>query len=260
MAKIFSILITLASLNSFAADLGFSNITQAEMENIVNEFSANFVPTTVSSAAPLGKIFGFEVGVIGGLTKAKNVESYAERATGQDVSNQLPHAGIFGAVSLPYGITAELGGIPKTKIQDGDFNYVFGSVKWSFWDTLLDVAAKLSVAKLDFSFNQTSSGVNGVVDFKDTVQTLVLMASKNFIFVEPYIGFGIIKTDGNLKVTGTGTVFDSTYTSAQEATQNPSGIYTVLGANMNLFIMKFGLELYRTLNTDGFSAKFAFYF
>ncbi len=242
------------------ADIGFSNITQSEMESIVNEFSADFAPTTVSSAAPLGKIFGVEIGVIGGATKAPSIETYAERATGKDAPGQLPHAAIFAAVSLPFGLTAELGGIPKVKMEGGDFKYGFGSLKWTFWDTLADVAVKLSVAKLGFSFTQSSGGVDGTVDFDDTVETLVLMASKNFIFIEPYFGIGTIKTNGTLKVTGTGTVFDTTYTTAQEANQSPSGAYSVLGANVNLFILKLGLEFYKTLGTQGASAKLSFYF
>lgn len=245
---------------SSSADIGFSNITQAEMENIVDEFSANFAPTSVSGAAPLGKLFGIELGVIGGTTKAKNIEAYAERSTSQDAPNSLPHAVIFAAVSLPYGITVEAGGAPKVKVDGGDFNYGFMGAKWTFWDTIVDAALKLNVGKVDFSFAQSSGGVNGTVEFTDTVQTFMIMASKNFIFIEPYVGIGAIKTDGKLKVTGTGTVFDTSYTSAQEASQSPSGNYFAIGANLNLLVLKFGLEIAKTLDTESFTAKFAVYF
>lgn len=260
MAKkiLFTVLI-LTSTQSFA-DIGFSNITQSEMENIVNEFSANFSPTSVSGAAPLGRVFGIELGVVGGTTKAKNIEAYAERATGQDSPNSLPHALIFGAVSLPYGITVEAGGAPKVKVDGGDFNYGFFGAKWTFFDTLFDAALKLNVGKVDFSFAQNSGGVNGTVEFTDTIQTFMIMASKNFVFIEPYFGIGSIKTDGRLKVTGTGTVFDTTYTSAQEATQNPSASYFAIGANLNLLVLKFGLEIAKAFGTESVSAKFSFYF
>ncbi len=258
--KFFSIFLIFVSIHSVAADFGFSNITQAEMENIVNEFSVNFAPTSVSGAASLGKVFGFELGFVGGATKAPNVEAYAERTTSQDAPNSLPHALIFAAVSLPYGFTVEAGGAPKVKIEGGDFNYGFFGAKWTFFDTLFDAALKLNVGKVGFSFAQNSGGVNGTVDFQDTIQTFMIMASKNFVFIEPYVGIGSIKTDGKIKVTGTGTVFDTTYTSAQEATQSPSGSYFAVGANMNLFVLKFGLEIAKGFGTQSVSAKFAFYF
>lgn len=160
------IFILFLALTSQAADLGFSNITQSEMENIVNEFSANFAPSTVSGAAPLGKVFGLEIGFMGGTTKAKNIEAYAERATSQDAPNQIPHAVIFAAVSLPYGFTLEGGGTPKVKVEGGDFKYTFLGAKWTFWDQLFDAALKFNVGKVDFSFSQTSGGVNGTHVYK----------------------------------------------------------------------------------------------
>jgi hypothetical protein len=259
LASVFLLTYTF-SFMTHAADLGFSNITQTEMEAIVNEFTANFAPTTVSSAAPLGKIFGFELGILGGGTKAKNIETYAERSTSEDQPSSLPHAALFGALSLPFGITVEAGAVPSMKVDGGEFKYSFVGAKWTFLDTIIDLAAKVNVAKVGFTFTQTSGGVNGVVDFDDTIQTLMIMASKNFLIIEPYIGTGIIRADGKMKVTGTGTIFDSTYTNSQEATQTPTGNYTVIGANLNLFIIKFGLEFAKTMSTDSVTGKFSIYF
>ena len=57
-----------------AQNLPLQNLDETEFKNVVSDLSANFLHTSVSGAAPLGDIFGFEVGLIGGLTNSSEID------------------------------------------------------------------------------------------------------------------------------------------------------------------------------------------
>ncbi|MDZ4661732.1 MAG: DUF6588 family protein [Pseudomonadota bacterium] len=262
-----------ASINVQAQDFKFGDLDQTKFNDFVLDMSANFTATTVSSAKPLGKIFGFEAGLMGGTTNIKRIEQLIKsNDPNADAPKSLPHAGLIGVVSVPFGITLEVNTIPQLKSENSQFGTVGAALKWTMTENLLsalpfDLAIRAHTSKTNFDFNQiinnASTGnvpVDTKIKFEDSVSGAMLMLSKNFILIEPFAGIGTIKATGNLRMEGTGDIFDNSFTVGQMAETTLSGSHTVFGININLFIIKFGLEHSRLFDTERTTAKFSFYF
>ena len=66
-------------LASFAQDVGFQNIDKDDFKNVVGDFSVNSLHTTVSGT--LGDVFGFEIGLVGGLTNTPEIDKLAKQVS-----------------------------------------------------------------------------------------------------------------------------------------------------------------------------------
>lgn len=246
---------------SATANLSLTNVSEAELEKVINDFSAVFNHTTVSPASSLGAVFGMEFGLIGGTASTPGVDAVAQSA-GESVAD-LPTFGLFGMISVPMGFTIEGSFLPSLDLGDGKFSNVGVAGKWTITDTPLldlpvDLALKLSVNTSELSFNQAVSSVDTKTTFKDTITTFSAYASKSFAVVEPYVGFGYVKADGELSVEGSNTIFD--FTSATSAKASPSGSMFVVGAQFNLLLMRLAVETGKILDSNRTTAKFSFYF
>lgn len=267
------LLILLVAVNVRAQNLTFDNIDATDFDNFVLDMSANFTATTVSSARPLGKIFGFEVGVMGGMTDIKRIEQLMKsNDPNAEAPKDFPHAGLVGVVSVPLGVTLEVNTIPSLKSENSEFGTVGAGIKWTMTETVLsmlpfDLAIRATSSKANFSFNQiinNASTSNVPVDtkikFDNTLTGAMLLLSKNFFLIEPYIGVGTLKGKGKLSMEGTGDIFDNSFVIGTMAEADVSGSHSVLGININLFIFKIGLEHSRLFDTERTTAKLSFYF
>ena len=258
--------------SAFAAGPNLDNLTVAEADEVSKEFSSNFIHTTVSPASPLGDVFGFEVGIIGGLTDSPAIDRLSKQVdpTSDDI-DKLPHAAIYGAVSTPFGLTAELNLIPGVDVADVELQHVSLGVKWTFSKYLdflpLDAALRLHGAKSEMSYsdviNNASTGntdVNATVAFDTTSLGANLTFSKKFFIIEPYAGFGFIKNSTDISVEGSASISIFNFTTASTYETDSSGFHYFLGANLNLFIFKFGAEYSNVDGIDRMSGKLSFYF
>ncbi|MGE0528034.1 MAG: DUF6588 family protein [Bdellovibrionales bacterium] len=255
---------TLIASSAGAQDLKFQNLNREDFEKVVRELSANFMHTSVSGAGTLGSIFGFELGVLGGVTRSSEVEKLAREVDPEAEAAHVPHGALFGVLTVPAGLTVETALIPKVGSKEFKFNLLSLAVKWTptelLFDWPLSLAIEGSVSKANLEFEQTLSGVATNFDYGSTVTAFTVFVSKNFAIIEPYAGLGIVSGKGNLDVEGSTTVFDATYTQAQSASEKRSSAVWMLGTEVKLLVLKLGLEYARLMDTSRYTGKVAFYF
>lgn len=261
---IFTFFAALYSSNVFAQP-NLDNLTQADVDGLSKEFSANFAHRPISSASPMGDIFGFEVGIVAGVTDAPKVEEISKReAPNEDALDKLAHAGFIAAVSVPFGITPELILFPERELGDVTFSHYSLGVKWTFSKflpiPLVDLAARVHTAKTEVSFSDTVDGVNTTVNLENKTTGIQLLASTNLIVLEPFVGIGYITRDTELGATGTAQIFDSTFSLSQTASVDGSSSQFFAGVQFNLFIMRIAAQYENVFGTSVTSAKLTFGF
>lgn len=254
------------TFSAAADDIKFQNLNKADMQKVIGDFSANFLHTSVQGAGTLGDIWGFEVGLVGGLANTPHINDLAKEA---DPSNppkveRLPHAEILGVVTVPFGLTIEAGLIPKVGSQEFKMSSLSMALKWTpselFFELPVDVAIKVQTTKTKANFKSTISGVPTTFDYDNSVFAATAFVSKNFVVFEPYLGLGVTNARGELEATGSGTVFDTSYTAAQKADEKKSGGLFIVGSEAKLGVVKLGLEYSRLYDTGRITGKLSFYF
>lgn len=255
--------LSLFSIGAAAVDIPLQNIDETDFKNIVKDFSANFTHTSVSGASTLGKLFGVELGLIGGMTNTKDLDRLAKEADSNAKADKIPHAAILGVVTVPLGLTGEVGLIPKMGSDRFKYSQVSAALKWTPTESLLELplslALKAHIAKNGVEFAETINDVNTQFDYDSTVTGLTLLASKDFVIIEPYVGLGLLSGKGKLDATGSA-VFDPSLTTAQSASASESSTLFLVGAEVKLLIFKAGLEYSNLFDTSRYTGKLAFFF
>ncbi len=249
---------------SQAQSVALDNLSEASFEDVVKELSTNFMHTSVSGAGTLGDIFGFEVGLIGGVTKTPNLNSLVQAVDSSAKVDQVPHAQLLGVLTVPLAITIEAGLVPKIGSDDFKFNSFSLAGKWTptelLWEWPLNVAVKGSLTKAHVEFATSSGGGETSYEYDNTIMAVSLLASKSFVVVEPYVGVGYVKSTGDLGATGTYSSTLFTFTDATSASEDVSGTMFQVGAEFKLIVVKLGLEWTKLYDADRYSGKLSFYF
>lgn len=256
-----TLIIALFTSGLQAQSLSFQQLDQKDFEDIVKDFSAVFNHTSVSGASSLGTIFGFEVGLVGGITRTGRVDALADEGGTDQNAGKIPHGALLGIITVPAGITVEAGFIPKVGSNEFKFNTFTGAVKWTPTDVFLDwplsVAIKAHLTKTKAEFNQTIATVPTKFDYDNTITGFTLLASKNFVLVEPYAGIQVLSAKGKMDVTGSTTVFT---VPAQSGSASVSSTGFLLGCELKLLIVKLGAEYQNLFGTSRYTGKLSFYF
>lgn len=262
--KVSKLILTILSVLIFNfranADLGFTNINESDFENIISDLSSNFLHTTVTGAGTQGSIFGFQVGLIGGLGKSPEIEKLSKQYDASSDVGSLLHGGLIGVVSVPFGISVEAMLMPSLKSEGGEFGNTGLAVKWTISDSIplpIDVAIRGHYTKTDFKFSQVINSVNTEVDFANSSMGFQALAGLNLLMLKPYVGVGTITADADISVSGNQTIFDNTYTSASSASKKVTSSQFLIGTELSLLLIKFGLEYSSQFGTDRYTAKFA---
>lgn len=258
--------ILLFSFSGYAGTLNLQNVTADDYGKIVDELSADFMHTSVSGASALGHVFGFEIGVVGGVTKTPEINRIVHDSDPSLSVNSLPAAELLGVVTVPAGVTIELGVIPKVGSSDFHFNSLSLAGKWTANEVVelpLSLAVKGQVTTAQFSSQASiQSGVSTVdttYKYKSTITAFTLLASKDFAIVEPYAGLGMVSSTGNMDVTGVA-AFDPSFTGSQSASVKRSSTQFLAGAELKLLVVKLGAEYAHLFGTNRFTGKLSFYF
>ncbi len=250
----------------------FTNLSQQDFEGIAKDLSANSSLHTVMGAGGLGSIFGFEIGLAAGVASTKEIERLVKEASPSTDIPILPHAGLVAAVTVPFGLTGEFAFVPEITASGAKYSAFAGAVKWALSDDFLpmipfNLALRGFMAKSEFSFAQTinnaSTGnvptdVN--VKYEGGVMGLQLLASPKLPVFEPYAGVGYLSAEGDLGVTGSATATFFDFTTAQSATSKPTSAQLLLGVNVRLLLMSFGVEYANAFGTDTVTGKLALRF
>ncbi len=244
------------SVGANAGTPNFSNLTSTDFNSVMNDFSALSSYSSVSGASGRGSIFGFEIGIVGSLTSTPNANTVAQKTDSTISIPTLPNAGILGAISIPMGLSFEVIFLPKNTFNGLSFQKVGAAVQYKLLDFPVSIAAKLHYTSTKFEFNEVLNSVNSTVSFDDSIYGIDLMAGKDLIFLEPYVGLGYATSNANLGVSGTvSSIFAPSFTAAQSANASPSSARVLVGVNFKLLLINLGAEYLRTFGTDSLNFK-----
>ncbi|MEM7647249.1 MAG: DUF6588 family protein, partial [Pseudomonadota bacterium] len=239
----------------------FDNISDAQLETIVKEFSANFIHTSVTPPTSLGKVFGVEASLIAGVTESPGIQEISRSVDPNSDIEYIPHAWILGGVSVPYGVSVELNILPEFDVEGLKMSHTSVGLKWSITDQFFkslpfDWALRTSYTRSEISFNQTVSNANfpATSDVSVSYENTMIGADSffgiDFGIVEPYFGIGVVDTDGQLagsSTTGTPySLFDDTTSQEKSSKQTTSRL--TLGCQFHLAAFNIGLEYSNVLS------------
>ncbi len=249
----------------FADKPSLTNINASDLEKISKEFSANFTHTVGADAGTLGNIFGFEVGVLAGVTDSPEFKKLVKEVDSSKDIGYIPHANLIAQLTIPFGITGELALIPETDISDITISNYSAAVRWTFGDLVglpFDLAVRGHFSSNEISYKDTLSGsVESTVSFETSTYGAQLLASFSALpVITPYGGVGFVSASTDAKVEGSGTIFDTTFTTSQTAKSDNSSFHLTAGLNVSLLILKMGLEYSNMFDTNKYSFKLAFGF
>jgi hypothetical protein len=270
--------LNLSNVHAATSIPSLNNITDENFQALIKEFSANQNFYTVSPASSLGKVFGFELGMVAGVTNTPDFDKIVKTVspTAKNV-DMLPHASLLGRFSVPYGITAEIQYFPKKTISGVSYKQSGGSLGWTVTDVFftelpVTLATKAFYTSSKLSFGTTinnSTTANQNVDvtaaIDDKIYGVQLLASREFFgFVEPYLGLGYAKAKGTFGIDGSGTAtysfFSTTFTAATSATSKPKSAQLIGGLNLQALFFVLGAEYVKVFGTSLYNGKVSFRF
>lgn len=253
---------------AIAADPQIDDISKSDLEKVSNEISVNFAHTAVAAPETEG-LWGIEVGLIGGVTGTPKLKDVIVDSGGDGKDyKRVPHGGLMVRAHFPLEFFAELSVLPTVKAAGFETSSRGFAIGWNAgshfsWPLDVSIAGQFSSSNLEFEqvLNNASTGntdVNSKVKFDSTSTIWWIGVSKNFFFVTPYAKLGLYNSDSDVEVNGTGDIF--AFSSNQKESVSTSGAYTALGVNLQLLLMRFGLEVSSTAGVNRVSGKLSLAF
>lgn len=247
------ILIAMAITLNAQADVQFTNITSTDFEQISKEMSANFTHNSMMGAAKLGTVFGFQVGLTGAQTATPNTNAIVKRNAGSELPN-LYNVGLLGAVGIPFGLSAEVVMFPSFSSSGASMSGQSVALKWNINEKVpilpLNLAVRAFYSNASFAFQQIVSTVNVEVKNKTSINGVQILMSPMLPLIDPYIGVGLLNGSNVLSVTGTTSIFDSSFSTALSETKNVSTTQLIAGVDLNLVLIKLGAEYSQAFGTS----------
>lgn len=256
------------SATANAATVSFTNLTNSEYESIAKELSSNFYYTTVSGASSLGKTFGFEFGVVAGVSKIPDILALVKRNDpNTSLKDDFVHGNILARLTTPfYGLTVEASAIPTINASDAKFSQWGGAVMWTITDVLLtdlpvSLATKAYYKKTNFEYGQTISSVPATVSLDNSLYGIQAFVSKKFLdLVEPYVGVGYTKANADLSISSTNALASIFASGLTGASSSPSSAQVMAGADLQLAFFTVGAEYARTYSRSSYTGRVSFRF
>lgn len=251
------------SLSAFASEPQFNDITTKNVEDVSTEFGVNFSHTVVAAPETDG-LWGIEVGAVGGVTSSPEFKKVVDNSGGDGSDfKDIYHAGIIARAHGPFEIYGELSFLPEQEVSDAKIKNSSFGLGWNagrFFDLPLDVAIGMGYAKGDLSFDQDQDIPSGTpaatIDLETTSTIYYVGVSKTFLFVTPYLKAGVASIDGDLDATAA--IFDIGGKTSESVSM--SGSYFALGANLQFFFIRLGLEATQMHDVSRYSGKLSFAF
>lgn len=262
MKKNILILLSFALTQVAFAEPKFENLSEEDFNNIAQDMSANFTHSSILGASSMGTVVGFQIGLVGAQTNAARTNEIVKRNAGAELPH-LYNGGIMAAVGVPFGLALEAVLFPKMTASGASLNSTSFAIKYNMNDLIpvlpVNLALRGVYSTSGFSFSQTQSGVATYVENKNSVTGLQLLVSPMIPVVEPYLGVGLLNSSNELSATGS-SIFAPSYTSSQSQKKTNSTTQMLAGVDVNLLILKLGLEYSKAFGTDRYGFKFAFGF
>lgn len=264
MKKLPLILCMLTSIPALAANQPqFRNLSKTDVKNVSKEFGANFSHTSVAAPETNG-LWGVEVGLAGGTTSSPKFSDVIKNSGGEDSDfKTIYHAGLMARGHFPLELFAELTLLPEQDISDVEVKSQSVGVGWNaggFFGLPLDLAigADYSSGRIKFHQDAKTSPIVPAADIELETKTTNYWVgvSKTFVFFTPYFKTGLSKISGEINSSGS----ILSYQTSQSESVNLSGGYMALGANLQFFFIKFGIEGSQIQSVKRLSGKLSFDF
>ncbi len=268
----FLVVLMLFSTNLFADSAPkLDQLSQDDVTAISKEFASNFTHTILAPASSLGKIWGFELGIMGGMTKTPEINRVSKKISANSDVDSMPTAGIISSLTLPYGINAELNIIPKIKASDVSLENISYAIKWEMSRLIsnspVDVAIRVhgNTGELEYksiinNASTSNQNVNATTTWKNSSTGYNLEISKKLLFIEPYVGIGRVSAETDLNVTGSSNISIFTFSNSSSYKASNSGSHYFVGLNLNLLFIKIGAEYNHIMGNKKTVAKLTLYF
>lgn len=241
------------------SDAALPTLNQADFDAAIRELSSNASFRTLTGASSLGSLFGFEIGVIGGVTSTPEIDRLSKSVSSSNEFPRAAHASLVGALSIPMGLTAEVMLLPKVNVAGLEYQQTGLGLKWSTGALLpVNLAVRGFYSQSELSFSQTAGGIVGTVKQENRQTGLQLLVSPMLPLIEPYAGLGFVSARGTMSLAGTGSLFN--FTTSQSAESSPTTTQVLVGMNANLIGLKLGAEYARMFGTDNITVKLGFGF
>ncbi|MEK6628167.1 MAG: DUF6588 family protein [Bdellovibrionota bacterium] len=262
MKSILSVVLVLFAVHVHAAP-ELTNITDADFESITKEMSANFTHGSIMGASKMGTIFGFQFGIIAAQTATPNIDAIAKRNPGSELPS-LYNAGLMGAIGIPMGLAFEVVIIPKLTAAGASLSANSFALKYNINEVIpvlpINLALRGFSSNASFGFAQVVSAINVDVNNKTNVSGIQLLLSPMIPMIEPYVGIGLLNGSNELSVTGSNPIFAPGFSTAQSASKTASSTQILAGVDVNLLLLKLGLEHSQSFGASrtGFKLSFGF--
>lgn len=264
MKKIILISLLIFSFHTMASVPLLTNLSSDDVNKISKEFAANYAHTINAPASSYGKLFGFEIGALGGMTTSTTIKDITKKYDSTSNIAFIPTGGLILGVSGPLGVGGEANFIPKITYVGLSIQNTSAAFKWTFTDLIptapINMAVRVHGSSSTFSYHNTISNVNTGMEWKNTNTGYNFEISKKLLFIEPYIGFGSISSKTKIGVTAASAVSVFSFTSATSYTAENSGSHLYAGTNLNLFIFKIGAEYAKIMGVTKIVTKLSLYF
>ena len=246
----------------------FDSLSEQDVTDVVEEFSTNLVHTSVTPPTSLGKDFGVEVSVIGGVTESPKINEITKRESPDTEVPYIPHGWLLLSVSVPYGISFEVNYIPEVDVDGLNLSHTSGAVKWSITDQFFkglpfDWAVRTYVSSSEISFSQTLNDTpapgqtsNVAVGYENSMVGADTSIGFDFGVVEPYVGLGWVNSDAELSALVTTSfpysIFDE---GGERRSLSRQSTRFLAGMQLQLPLLKFSLEYSHVFSVSRYSAK-----
>lgn len=162
-----------------------------KFEDLVKEAGTLIAYRGVAPAEPQG-LTGFDIGVEASFFKADN-DLWDEVLNTDDVPSYLPVPKVHVRKGLPFGIDL---GASYAMVPSSNIRLVGGEIQYAILDG--------SVALPALAVRGHYSTLLGVDDFDLNTYGADAVVSKGFLFLTPYVGVGVLRSDG--EYTGTNAI------------------------------------------------------
>jgi hypothetical protein len=166
----------------------------------------------VEPASDFGRLTGFSAGV---SVNGVSTTAVAGIFTGM-TTPFLPTGMIQLALGLPNGFSLEGGFVPSLTYQGSNFSNYSGGIKWTlsrsvFSKSPIDIAVRVNYTNAALSYTQPIAAGTVSVRYSTGMISSNLVFSRNFIFIEPFVGAGFISSASSLTGTGTASLFGASF-------------------------------------------------
>lgn len=251
----------LISEAAIAQGLEFSNLTQNDVDDIINDMSSANSHTSVSGASSLGALFGFEIGIVGGMAQTPNIDQLVKDAGVDDGASELPYGGLLARVGLTSLFVFEMVYFPEMDFDGTSYQSTSFAAQYNFLSLpMLSFALKGYMTNTSAKYTQQVSGADVDVAIDNQITGVQLLVSAPLLVVEPYIGIGQVFANGTIDVTGSQTIFDTTLSSKDSLDSSPSSFQYFAGAEVNLLLFSIGAEVSHSFDSTRYGVKASFGF